>query len=202
VPGRDAILRSGTAALTAAALALAGCGGGERQDEGDSDATYRVSMVTEQFPAQQALADETRLELVVRNESGRTIPNLSVTIAADGAAAFSRTDEAVGLSSRSRPVWIVDESPGSTAYGDTWATGPVRAGEEGRFSWRVAAIRAGRFRLTYRLSGTLGGAGKIVLGDGEPATGSFDVEVDNRPAQARVTPDGDVERVPASQAGR
>jgi hypothetical protein len=78
----------------------------------------------------------------------------------------------------------------------------VRAGEQGRFSWRVAAIRAGRFRLTYRLSGTLGGGGKIVLGDGEPATGSFDVEVDNRPAQARVTPDGDVERVPASQARR
>ncbi|MDW5594366.1 hypothetical protein VSS74_08465 [Conexibacter stalactiti] len=194
-------------ALTAAALALAGCGGGERQDADDSDGTYRVDVVTAEFPAQQHLADETTLELVVRNESGRTIPNLSATLEAVGsdgtrAAAFSRTDETPGLSSRSRPVWIVDESPGSTAYGDTYATGPVAPDREGRFLWRVAAIVPGRYRLTYRLSGSLGGGAKVVEGDGERASGSFDVDVDRRPAQARVTADGNVERVPASEARR
>lgn len=191
-------------ALTAVALALAGCGGGERQDADDSDGTYRVDVVTAEFPAQQHLADETTLELVVRNVSGRAIPNLSATLEAAGdgtrAPAFSRIDETAGLSSRSRPVWIVEESPGSTAYGDTYATGPVEPGEEGRFLWRVAAIVPGRYRLTYRLSGSLGGGAKVVEGDGERASGSFDVDVDRRPAQARVTADGSVERVPASEA--
>lgn len=207
VPGRDAILRSTTAALAAAALALAGCGGGERSDADDEEGTFEVELVAAEFPAQQHLADETDFLVTVRNVSGKTIPNLSATVESsnDGmrAAAFSRDDDGVGLASRSRPVWIVDESPGATAYGDTFALGPVGPGREGRFLWRVAATRAGRFRLTYRLSGSLGGGARIVrAGDGEPVRGSFDVVVDRRPAQARVTEDGEVERVPASAAGR
>ncbi len=203
--GRDSILRSGTAASSAVALALAlfaaGCGGGgERQDAGDADGTYRVA-VTDSFPARQALADESELRLVVKNESGKRIPNLAATIemAGDGdqAQAFSRLDESTGLASRSRPVWIVDDGPGMTAYADTWAYGPLEPDRTATLTWRVSAISAGRWRIRWRLSGSLGGGAKVVQRDGERAQGSFDVEIGRKPAQARVGADGEVIRVPA-----
>jgi hypothetical protein len=204
VPGRDSILRSATAAGSAAALAIAllagGCGGGERQDANDADGSYRVT-VTPSFPARQALADESELRLVVRNDSGKRIPNLSATIemAGDGdqAQAFARLDQSTGLASRSRPVWIVDQSPGLTAYADTWAYGPLEPGRTATLDWRVSAISSGRFRVRWRLSGSLGGRARVVQSDGGQAQGSFDVEIGRKPAQARVGADGQVIRVPA-----
>lgn len=205
MPGRDAILRGGTAAGAAVAFALAllgaaGCGGGARQDANDAEGTYSVD-VTASFPARQHLADETEFRLVVKNESGKTIPNLAATIETPGdstsAQAFSRIDDGSGLASRSRPVWIVDESPGMTAYDDTWAYGPLRPDRTATLSWRVSAISPGSHRLTWRLSGSLGGGAKVVQGDGERARGSFDVEIGREPAQARVGADGQVIRVPA-----
>lgn len=195
-------MRSVTAALAAATLTFAGCGGGERQDEGDVAGTFKVD-VTADFPARQNLADETEMTITVKNRSGRTIPNLAATIQAAGdgtrAAAFATLDSTPGLSSASRPVWIVDHGPysGDVAYTDTWALGPVPAGDERDFVWRVTAIKPGRYRLTYRLSGSLGSKARVVEGDGEPADGSFDVVIGRRPAQARVAANGDVVRVPA-----
>jgi hypothetical protein len=203
------ILRGGTAAGTAVALAFAliasGCGGsGARQDAGDADGTYRVA-VTPSFPAHQSLADESELRLVVKNDSGKTIPNLAATVEmageGDQAQAFSRLDQSAGLASRSRPVWIVDSGPGATAYADPWAYGPVEPGGTATLSWRVSAISAGRWRIRWRLSGSLGGRAKLVERDGERAQGTFDVEIGRAPAQARVGADGEVIRVPARQPG-
>lgn len=200
-------MRGGTAAGTAVALAFAilaaaGCGGGERQDANDADGTYRVA-VDPTFPARQGLADETELRLVVENKSGKTIPNLAATIemAGDGdqAQAFARLDQAVGLASRSRPVWIVDASPGATAYDDTWAYGPLPPGRRATLSWQVSAISAGRWRIRWRLIGSLGGRAKVVERDGVRAQGTFDVVVGRAPAQARVGANGEVIRVPAGE---
>jgi hypothetical protein len=205
VPGRDAILRGGTAAGTAATLAFAlfaaGCGGGDaRQDADDTDGSYRVA-VTPSFPARQQLADESELRLVVVNKSGKTIPNLAATIEmageGDQAQAFSRLDQATGLASRSRPVWIVDAGPGATAYADTWAYGPVGPGRTATLSWRVSAISSGNWRIRWRLTGSLGGRAKVVESNGDRAEGTFDVEIGRTPAQARVGADGEVIRVPA-----
>ncbi len=120
-------------------------------------------------------------------------------MAGDGtqASAFSRLDESTGLASRSRPVWIVDESPGATVYDDTWAYGPVRPGRTVTLSWRVAAISAGDWRIRWRLTGSLGARARVVERDDERAEGSFDVTVGREPAQARVGADGEVVRVPA-----
>ncbi|MDO8186148.1 hypothetical protein Q5424_08455 [Conexibacter sp. JD483] len=204
MPGRDAILRGGTAAAAAVALTLAatvaGCGGGERQDANDADGTYKVA-VDASFPARQALADESELRLVVANRSGKRIPNLAATVemAGDGdqAQAFSRLDESTGLASRSRPVWIVDQGPGMTAYSDTWAYGPLEPGKTATLSWQVSAISAGRYRIRWRLAGSLGGRAKVVQSDDQQAQGTFDVTIGRAPAQARVDADGQVVRVPA-----
>ncbi|MDO8209414.1 hypothetical protein [Conexibacter sp. CPCC 206217] len=201
--GRDAILRGAPAVLAAVALTFAGCGGGERQDHGDTAGTYSVELVRDSFPRVQHLADQTEMLISIKNTSGRRIPNVAATIEAAGegtqAAAFGTLDQQVGLSSRSRPIWIVDDGPysGDTAYANTWALGPMPAGAERDFVWRVTAIRSGRFRLTYRLAGSLPGAARLEQPGGRPVAGSFDVEISRAPAQARVTASGAVERVPA-----
>lgn len=202
VPGRDAILRGGTAALAAVALLVAGCGG-ERQDANDEDATFRVAVSGAEFPARQQLAEETEMRIVVKNVDDRTIPNLSATIEAAGegteTVAFGMLTEQPGVSSRSRPVWVVEDGPlsGDTAYSNTWAIGPLEAGEEKTFSWRVAAVVPGTYDVTYRLAGSLTGGAKVELANGAPAAGRFSVDVSRKPRQARIAADGTIVREPA-----
>ena len=125
-------MRAGTAAAATAALVLAaGCGGGERQDADVRAATYTVEQPRISFPKEQELADETVMSVAVTNAGDEQIPNLAITVEADRegtqAAAFGTLSDQPRLASRSRPVWIVDESPGATAYANTWALGPVAA---------------------------------------------------------------------------
>lgn len=187
----------------AAALTFAGCGGGERQDAGDTDASYRVELVRASFPERQHIADETEMQISVRNTGDRTIPNLTATVEGDRegtqAVSFADLDHQPGLASRSRAVWIVDAGPhnGDTAYANTWALGALRPGRTADFVWRVTAIRSGRFRLNYRIAGSLPGGGKVIDADGDPVAGDFDVNIAREPAQARVTADGDVVRLPS-----
>src|SRR5215207_8086133 len=63
--------------LSAAALAaLAGCGGGERQDENEPEGDFKVEVVKASFPSKQALAKRSNLAITVRNvEPSRTVPN-------------------------------------------------------------------------------------------------------------------------------
>lgn len=193
-----------TAAAAAAALTLAaGCGGdGDRQDADDRDATYRVEVDRPEFPTTQALARETELRLTVRNADERTIPNLAATIEmGDGGTAtvaFGRRSEEPDLSSRSRPAWIVDEGPlsGTTAYANTWALGPLPPGEERTFVWRVTPVEPGRYRLRYRLAGSLTGGARLETATGAAARGDLRVRIVDRPSRHRITDDGRIVRVP------
>jgi len=199
-----ASLRGATAAVGAVALVLAaGCGGGERQDAGEQDARYPVKVTSASFPNHQGLAEHSEMRIVVRNVGDRTIPNLAATIEAAGGGteteAFGFLSGDADLASRSRPVWVVDEGPGGgdTAYANTWAIGALRPHRSKAFVWRVSATRAGRYRLTYRLAGSLTGRSQLRLSDGGVPGGSFAVEVTRKPREIRVTPDGRiVRRVP------
>lgn len=197
MPGSSAILRGTTAAAAAVALALAGCGGSdERQDE--PKITYSVAVPVRSFPARQHLAERVQLRLDVHNEGTRAIPNVAVTIttgtgsgeAAD--AAFGSSIGQKGLSSRTRPVWIVDDGPvsGDTAYANTWALGAIEPGDTRSFLWSVVPVRAGRYTLRYSLTGSTTGRSPLRLAGGGAADGSFAVDVSGKPAQVRVTPDG------------
>jgi hypothetical protein len=199
VPRRRATLRGATAAAAAAALTLsAGCGGGTRQDAGEQDARYPVTVPSATFPARQTLAQDVAMRIAVRNIGTRTIPDVAATIEAAGsgtqAEAFARVSDAADLASRSRPVWIVNAGPfnGDTAYANTWALGPLGPNRTKTFVWRVTAVRTGSYTLVYRLSGSLTGRSQLRLGNGEPPHGSFTVNVSGRPGQVRVTPDGKI----------
>lgn len=185
--------------MTAAAVALAlvaGCGGGgPRQDAGEDAATYPV-VAHASFPARQALAQRSQMRIAVRNVGDHTIPNVAVTIEADGSGtaveAFGRALDEPGNATQSRPVWVVDQGPvnGDTAYANTWALGPLRPGRTATFVWKVAAVRSGHYVLTYRLAGSLTGRSQLRLEDGGVPRGRFTVDVSQKAAKVHVTPGG------------
>jgi hypothetical protein len=110
--------------LICAAFLLAACGGGQPQDAQEPSGKFTVEVLGASFPASQRLSEHTHFVLVVHNISGRTLPDVAVTIcnvtcafpapAGEGtsAAAFSENLEMAGLAHPSRPVWVVDHPPG------------------------------------------------------------------------------------------
>ncbi len=112
-----------------AALVLAGCGSGARQDASEPAGNFPVAVTTATFPASQRLSEHTHLVLAIRNTGSKTIPNVAVTIcnvtcaypapAGEGtdAAAFADDLQQTGLANPSRPIWIVDRPPGACNVG-------------------------------------------------------------------------------------
>ncbi len=203
VPGRGPMLRGATAATAAAALALAGCGGSGAPAP-EQAATYPVA-VAARFPAHQRLAERVRLKIAVRNAGTRTIPNVVATIETgtgpDGTAvqAFGARLDEKGLASHSRPVWVVDAGPhsGDTAYANTWALGSIRPHATRVFTWHVVPVRAGAYKLRYRLAGSTTGRSQLRLRDGGAAAGTLKVHVSGKPAEVQVEQDGTIVPAPS-----
>jgi len=178
--------------LTAAALAVlavvgvAGCGGGARQDAGEPARTYRVAIVRSSFPARQRLAAPARLVVEVRNTGKTTVPNVAVTV-----DSFSARSEQPDLADSERPVWVIDRPPAgsATAYTNTWALGPMFAGETKQFVWRVTPVQAGTHRLRFRIAAGLAGRAKAVLSGNRAPEREVTVRISSRPARARVDPE-------------
>jgi len=166
---------------------VAGCGGGgERQDADEPRGTWRVEVVEARFPPSQRIAQPATMRIRVRNADSRPVPNVAVTV-----DSFSRRSEQPGLADPNRPIWVVDDEPrgGTTAYTNTWALGRIPPGQTKTFEWRVTPVRAGRYRLTYRVAAGLDGKAQARLAGGQRPQGSFEVNVSRRPAQARVDPE-------------
>jgi hypothetical protein len=176
--------------LTAAPLAVlgvAGCGGGgARQDAGEPAKTYRVAIVRSSFPARQRLAAPARLVVEVRNTGKATVPNVAVTV-----ESFSARSERPDLADSDRPVWVIDRPPAgsATAYTNTWALGPVFAGETKQFVWRVTPVQTGTHRLRLRVAAGLAGRAKAVLSNNRAPEREVTVRISSRPARARVDPE-------------
>jgi hypothetical protein len=188
----------------AAAVGAAGCGGGERQDADEKGGDYRVEVVSASFPSKQSIADASSLKIRVRNADSKTLPNVAVTIetkdradASGAPQAFSSDVADPNLSDRSRPIWIVDKGPsgGDTAYTNTWALGPLKAGETRTFVWKVTAVKPGDYTVDYSVSPGLNGEAKLA---GNRGSGRFKVTIDDTPPDARVGDDGQVIREPPS----
>ena len=89
-----------------AAVAVAGCGGGARQDENEPEGNFQVEVPTATFPAKQKLGQTSDLAITVRNTGSETVPNLAVTV--DG---FSFESAQQGLGDPSRPRFAVNGVP-------------------------------------------------------------------------------------------
>ena len=187
-------------ALTGVAL-LGGCGGGERQDENEPEGDFAVEVTRATFPTKQRLAQSSNLEITVRNSGERTIPNIAITL-----EGFSVREDDPTLSDPERPQFVVNGEPREiggfpeaenaapagcgTAYVDTWACGPLKRGKERSFRWGVTAVKAGPYRITWRVAAGLNGKAKAVGEDGGAPHGKFSGTVSDEVPQVRVGDDG------------
>jgi hypothetical protein len=195
--------RTGTVAAACAALALglAACGSEERQDENEPEGKFEVEVVDASFPAKQKLAKRSELSITVRNSGEATVPNIAVTV--DG---FDTKLQDPDLADPSRPVFVINGQPreigdfaeskelapegGETAYVDTWALGPLKAGDEQTFTWSVTAVRAGAYKIAYKVAAGLDGKAKAVDETGAAPAGVFIGTIDDTPPDTRVAEDG------------
>lgn len=144
-----------------AALLLAACGSGQRQDAQEPSHNFKVSVTTASFPSAQRLSEHTHLVLGIRNDSGETIPDIAVTICnvtcaypappgeGTSATAFSQNLQMPGLAHPSRPVWVVDRPPGPCNSGceansSSGSGGPGGAVTAYANTWALGALAPGR----------------------------------------------------------
>ena len=204
-----------------AAIAVAGCGAGSRQDADEPKGSFPVEIVDASFPTSQRLATTSNMTIVVRNPGQRTIPVVSVTVkcvsdtgggggspsGSGSTGGFSYRTTYPGVADPSRPRFVVNTVPTrtprvydkgrldplerSSAYVDTFPLGALAAGRSVTFRWNVTAVKAGKFRICYRVNAGLDGKAKAVPARaGETIDGEFDGEVKQKPPQAHIGRDG------------
>jgi hypothetical protein len=79
----------------------------------------------------------------------------------------------------------------SSALVDTYPLGPLEPGAKARFRWDVTAVKAGPFRLCWRVNaGLYGKAEAVPASDSPPIAGEFEGEVSNEAPAARIADDG------------
>ncbi len=183
-------------------LALAGCGGGERQDENEPEGNFAVEVVRASFPDHQKLAKSSDMIVTVRNAGDKTIPDIAVTV-----NGFDERKKDPDLADPTRPVFAVngvqveiagfpeakDATPRGcdTAYVNTWACGPLKPDEEKTFRWTVTAVQAGDYKIDWRVAAGLDGKAKAVAAGGGPAPrGQFAGTISNAAPDVRVADDG------------
>jgi hypothetical protein len=193
-------MRSRSSIALLAAVVVAGCGSGPRQDESEHEGSYKLEVTGARFPASQAIAQDALMVVRVHNADTKAAPNVAVTVETDpaksgaGMAAFGQRVDDDRLADPERPIWVVNEGPsgGDSAATNTWALGPLRAGQTKTFIWKVTAVQAGNYTIHYRISPGL--TGKAKLASGGRTDGQFQVRIDKKPVPARVDDNGNVVR--------
>ena len=193
--------------LAAVLVGLAGCGK-PRQDADEPEGSFRMDVVQASFPARQHIADQATMRIRVRNTSDKAAPVVAVTVQTrgktpgSGVSAFGQRANDSRLADPNRPVWVLDREPvgGTSAYTDTWTLGPLAAGQEKTFEWKVTPVEPGSYFLSYRVSPGLDEKAK--LAQGSRARDAFRVTVSDRPVPARVDAKGNVVRGERAGAGK
>ena len=185
-----------------AVLALAGCGGGERQDENEPEGDFKVEVVEASFPQEQKLAKRSELVIVVRNADTKDIPNIAVTM-----KGLDYRKDDPDLADQRRPQFVVNgqfkefgniedaqaKTPSgieNPTYVDTWSLGPLKPGESKAFKWDVTAVKAGPYELRYSVAAGLDGKARAIDSSGETPQGVFTGTVNDEAPQTRIAADG------------
>ena len=199
---RGALRAKSVTALCLVAVGVAGCGGGERQDENEPEGNFPVEVVEAKFPENQKLAKSSALVVTLRNPGRETIPNIALTV-----NGLDERKKDPDLADPTRPVFAIngvqveiagfpeakDASPRGcdTAFVNTWACGPLRPGAQKTFRWSVTAVRAGEFNIHWRVAAGLDGKAKAVAAGGGPAPrGQFSGTISDEAPDVRVADDG------------
>jgi hypothetical protein len=177
-----------------------GCGGGERQDENETDASYDVTVVDAKFPKRQQLAQKSELAITIRNDDSEAIPDLAVTLN----GIYRRLDDP-DLADPNRPVFMIDgvrkqiggypevklagPGGGPTGQAGTWIAGELKPDAERTLRWRFTAVRPGPFEVTYEVAAGLDGKAQAVA-DGGPPRGKLVGTISSKAPNSRVADDG------------
>ena len=176
---------------------------GDRQDKDEPKGNFPVAVEDASFPLKQDLAESSTMKLVVRNAGNQRIPNIAVTVQCAGSkngqnGSFDRQIAGTQQADKNRPNFVVDRIPGSarpasrqqldplersSAYVNTYPLGPLAPNRTATFEWSVTAVRAGDFRLCYRVSAGLDGKAKAV-----PASGSLPIAEEWNGVVSRAAP--------------
>jgi hypothetical protein len=194
----------------AAALAFgaAGCGGGQAQDAQEPKGDFPVKVVSATFPDHQSLAKDSTMQIVVQNAGQKPIPTINVTVKCGAAlgGSFSTTTSDTNVSDPVRPQFVVNKLPTasprqnppldpaplerSSAFVDTYPLGTLAPGRTATFRWDVSAVKAGPYRLCWRVNAGLYGKARAVASGGAPISGVFSGTISNKAPKATVGPDG------------
>ena len=183
-------------------IAAVGCGGGERQDENEPEGDFGVEVVESSFPQKQKLAQSSDLAITVRNSGDETVPNVAVTL-----KGLSYRATQPDVANADRPQFAINGLPREiggfpeakdatplgcdSAYVNTWACGPLKPGAERTFVWKVTAVKAGPYDISWRVAAGLNGKAKAVAaGGGAAPSGSFAGTVSNEAPDVRIADDG------------
>jgi hypothetical protein len=187
---------------TLAALAIAGCSSGSRQDAGEQSSVFPVRVTHASFPALQSVAQPAALVLTVSNAGTQTIPNIAVSL-----DSLSYNTSFPGVASRKRPIWVIERGPGTipkhpveseavappggaqTTYVETWALGSLAPGATATFHWLVTPVEPGLHHVRYVVTAGLAGKAKARFPSGAIPRGGFLVHVAPRPRVRHVNPE-------------
>jgi hypothetical protein len=202
------------------AVSLPSCGGGgESQFSNETAGRFPVEVVAAKFPARQQLDQNAYLRIGVRNRGHKTLPSMAVTITIGGKQGvestqpFSIRDPQPGLSAPDRPVWILADTypriagvsgPGGsqTSNNKTFDFGELKPGDARVAVWKLGAVKAGEYKLRYRIDAGLSGQQEAVNADGAGApVGSFAVRVALKPELTRINSKGQIVPVGSSATG-
>lgn len=183
-----------------ATLLAAGCGGA-RQDAHEPGKTFDMRVLAASFPAKQAISKPTTMRIVVHNTGEHAVPNVAVTV-----DSFNYASQYKELAANKRPVWVVEQGPGTnakppvesqevsqpgnaqTAYVNTWALGSLAAGQTRTFRWVVVPVKAGTHVVHYSVVAGLAGRARARASQGALA-GQFEVQVAAKPRSRHVNPE-------------
>jgi hypothetical protein len=116
--------------------------------------------------------------------------------------------DASDVSDPERPQFVVNKIPTATArvnppldpaplerssaFVDTYPLGPLDPGRRATFRWDVTAVKAGPYRLCWRVNAGLYGKAKAVTSSGSalPISGEFKGTVSNKAPKARIADNG------------
>jgi hypothetical protein len=184
-----------------AALLASGCGGGTEQNHGEVKRSYDMRIVSASFPSKQSIARPTSMSVDVRNDSNHVVPNVAVTV-----DSFSYVEKFAELASDKRPIWVVEEGPGTpaklpvqsqaisppgggqTAYVNTWALGALKPNATRTFTWKVVPVKAGSHTVHIAVSAGLAGNAKATLVSGGPVAKTFAAQIAASPPATHVDP--------------
>jgi hypothetical protein len=192
------------------AFAVAGCGGEKQQDAQEPSGNFPVKVVSASFPQKQSLAKDSTMEIVVQNAGQQKIPTISVTVKCGkglGGSFQTAVSEQGNNADPQRPQFVVNKIPTATtrvnppldpaplerssAYVDTYPLGPLAPGRSATFRWDVSAVKAGPYRLCWRVNAGLYDKAKAVpSAGGGPIAGEFAGVVSNRAPKAIIGDDG------------